>query len=158
MAAVGYKGNAVATNALTASATRTILGVKAGASFGLQIKKMGVSFNGSAAAAGIEVQFVYCTFATNPPGTNSTSITPVQAYGRTLAAGFTAASQWTTSNEPTVVTVLDSRFIQQSGAYEWSTPLGQEDDCALGEGFGIRVVTPAAVTPNYTTHFVVERV
>lgn len=156
MANVGYKVVSVATNALTASATRTVFGIKAGASFGIQVKKIGISFNGSAAAAGIECQLVYCTFATNAPGTNSTSITPVQSYARTLTSGFTAASHWT--SEPTVITVLDSRFIQQSGAYEWSTPLWQEDDTALGEGLAIRCVSPAAVTPNYVAFAVVERI
>lgn len=156
MAQAGYKVNSVSSNALTASATRTVLGIKAGASFGIQTKKIGISFNGSSAAAGIECQLVYCTFATNAPGTNSTSITPVQAYGRTLTAGFTTASHWT--SEPTVITVLDSRFIQQSGAYEWSNPLGTEDDTNLGEGLGIRCITPASVTPNYVTFAVVERI
>jgi hypothetical protein len=156
MAAVGYKVQSLASNALTASATRTVVGAKSGAAFGLQVKKWGASFNGSAAAAGIECQLVYCTFGANAPGTNSTSITPVQAYGRVLTAGFTAAGHWTT--EPTTITLLDSRFIQQSGAYEWSTPLGQEDDCALGEGFAVRLITPAAVTPNYVAHLVLERV
>lgn len=156
MANCGYKAVSASSNALTASATRTVVGVKAGTSFGVQAVKWGVSFNGSAAAAGIECQLVYATFATNAPGTNSTSATIVQEYGRPLTSGMTAAYHWTT--EPTALTVLESKFIQQSGAYEWSIPLGKEPDTALGEGFAVRLLTPAAVTPNYVAFLLVERV
>lgn len=156
MANVGYKIQSLSSNALTASATRTIVGVKSGAAFGLQVVKWGCSFNASAAAAGIELQLVYATWATNAPGTNSTSITATQDYGRPLTNGITGAGHWTT--EPTALTVVESKFIQQSGAYEWSTPLGKEPDCALGEGFAVRCITPAAVTPNYVAFLLVERV
>lgn len=156
MANVGYKIQSLSSNALTASATRTVVGVKSGAAFGLQVVKWGFSFNGSAAAAGIECQLVYSTWATNAPGTNSTSITATQDYGRVLTNGITGAGHWTT--EPTALTVIESKFIQQSGAYEWSVPLGKEPDCALGEGFAVRVITPAAVTPNYVAFLSVERV
>lgn len=156
MAAVGYKVQS-ASNALTASATRTVVGAKAHANSGLQVKKWGVSFDGSAAAAGIQVQLCYVTFATNAPGTNSTTTNAVvQEYGRVLTAGFTGAYHWT--SEPTTVTVLENKYIQQSGAYEWAIPLGQEPDCALGEGFAVRIITPAAVTPNYVAFLGVERV
>jgi hypothetical protein len=156
MANVGYKIQSLSSNALTASATRTVVGVKSGAAFGLQVVKWGFSFNGSAAAAGIECQLVYSTWATNAPGTASTSITATQDYGRVLTNGITGAGHWTT--EPTALTVIESKFIQQSGAYEWSVPLGKEPDCALGEGFAVRVITPAAVTPNYVAFLSVERV
>jgi hypothetical protein len=156
MANVGYKIQSLSSNALTASVTRTVVGVKSGAAFGLQVVKWGFSFNGSAAAAGIECQLVYSTWATNAPGTNSTSITATQDYGRVLTNGITGAGHWTT--EPTALTVIESKFIQQSGAYEWSVPLGKEPDCALGEGFAVRVITPAAVTPNYVAFLSVERV
>jgi hypothetical protein len=158
MANVGYKavtaGGAIA---LSASATKTILGVKAHANSGLQVIKWGVSFDGSAAAAGVAVQLMYTTWATNSPGTNSTTTNAiVQEYGRVLTAGFTAGYNWTT--EPTVLTELESKYIQQSGAYEWSIPLGKEPDCALAEGFVVRVITPAAVTPNIRGFLGVERI
>lgn len=156
MANVGYKIESLSSNALTASATRTVVGVKSGAAFGLQVIKWGISFNGSAAAAGIEVQLNYCTWATNSPGTASTSITATQDYGRTLTNGITGAGHWTT--QPTALSVIESKFIQQSGAYEWSMPLGKEPDCALGEGFAVTCITPAAVTPNYVAFLAVERV
>ena len=107
MAAVGYAVNTgQAAQALTASVARTILGVRAGTAFGIQVKKWAVGFDGSAAAAGIGVELVSATFATNAPGTNSSSVTPEQIYGRTLAHGLTAARHWTT--EPTV---LDPRAM-----------------------------------------------
>lgn len=155
MASIGYTIQS-ASAALTASATKTVVVARAGATFGIQALKWGVSFDGSAAAAGIQCQLVYVTFATGTPGTNSTTITPLQMYGRVLAHGMTAAGHWTT--EPTVVTVLESKYIQQSGAYEWAIPLGKEPETAFSEGLGVRVITPAAVTPNCSAFIQVERV
>lgn len=156
MANVGYKVQS-ASAALTASTTQSVVGAKAHANSGLQVVSWGASFNGSAAAAGIQVQLCYCTFATNSPGTNSTTTSAVnQEYGRVLTAGFTGAYTWT--SEPTTITVLTNRVIQQSGAYEWAIPLGKEPDCALGEGFVVRIITPSAVTPNVVAFLGVERI
>lgn len=158
MANVGYNvvtaGGAIA---LSASTAKTIVGAKAHANSALQVIKWGVSFDGSAAAAGIAVQLMYATWATNSPGTASTTTNAIiQTYGRTLTAGFTGGYNWTT--EPTVLTELETKYIQQSGAYEWAIPLGKEYDCALAEGFVIRVTTPSAVTPNVRGFLGVERV
>lgn len=156
MANVGYKAQSAAVT-LSASATKSVVGVKAHANSGIQVIEWGASFTGSAAATGIQVQLCYATFATNSPGTNSTSISTIpQQYGRVLAAGFTAAYNWTT--EPTVLTVLETEVIQQSGAFKWAIPLGKEPDCALGEGFVVRIITPAAVTPDCQAHIGVERI
>lgn len=132
---------------LTASTTQTILGVKSNAAFGVSLIKAALGFDASAAAAGIKVNLNYCTWATNAPGTNSTSVTPAQISGRLLTHGVTAARTWTT--EPTALTLIGPLTLQQSGLYVWAEPLGFEPDCALGEGFCITVVTPAAVTPSY---------
>jgi hypothetical protein len=156
MAKCGYSVVTGADTALTASATRSVLGVRGNAAFGIDLQKWAVGFDGSAAAAGISVELCYATFATNAPGTNSTSETPVQIYGRALTHGVTAASHWTA--EPTALTVIDEKFISPGGGwFEWAIPLGQTPDSAFSEGFVIRLITDAGVTPNYRAAMWYER-
>lgn len=156
MAKTGYKITTETVRALTASATRTVLGVKSNAAFGVDLNKWGVGFDGSAAAGGVGVELCYATFGANAPGTASTSVTPVQIYGRPLTHGITAATHWTT--EPTALTVIDEKFISPGGGwFEWAIPLGQTPDTALGEGFAIRLITPASVTVNYRAAMWFER-
>lgn len=144
MAKAGYSVGVGADVTLSAATIKTVLGVKSGAAFGLDLYKLGISFDGIVSTAEpVLVELCYCTWATNGPGTNSTSETPIQGYGRVLAHGVTAASNWT--SEPTVLTVLDEwKLHPQMGMKEY-IPLGQTFDCALGEGFAIRCTAPATV-------------
>lgn len=156
MSAVGYSVTTEGAVALSAATAKSILGVKAHANSGLQLKGFEVSFDGvTASAEPVLVELCSATFATNSPGTASTSVTARQKYGRVLTAGFTGGKTWTT--EPTVLTVFkefllapDKGFI----AYQW--PLGQEPDSALAEGFVIRCNAPAAVNVRATLD--VERI
>ena len=157
MAQSGYSiitGGAIA---LTAATAKTILGAKAHANSGLQLKSFEVAFDGvTASAVPVLVEVCYNTFGTNPPGTNSTSVTPVQVYGRVLTAGFTAGKTWTAANEPTTISVIKEFLLAPDKgviAYQW--PLGQEPDTALGEGLSIRVNAPAGVNIRATMN--VER-
>lgn len=142
----GYTVGAGADVALSAGVAKSVLGVKANAAFGLDLYKVSVTFNGVlATAVPVLVELCYATFATNSPGTNSTSETPAQTYGRVIAHGVTAGSNWTT--EPTsLATVLDEFLIHpQTGVKEY-LPLGNTYDCALSEGFVIRCTAAAAVS------------
>ena len=156
MAACGYSivtGGAVA---LTAATAKSILGVKAHANSGVQVKSLEVAFDGvTASAVPVLIELCYATFTTNAPGTASTSVTPAQNYGRVLTAGFTAGKTWTT--EPTVLTVLKELLLPaDKGVLAYQFPLGQEPDSALAEGFVIRCTAPAAV--NVRASMVVERI
>ena len=156
MAACGYSivtGGAVA---LTAATAKSILGVKAHANSGVQVKSLEVAFDGvTASAVPVLIELCYATFATNSPGTASTSVTPAQNYGRVLTAGFTGGKTWTT--EPTVLTVLKELLLPaDKGVLAYQFPLGQEPDSALAEGFVIRCTAPAAV--NVRASMVVERI
>ena len=156
MAACGYSivtGGAVA---LTAATAKSILGVKAHANSGVQVKSLEVAFDGvTASAVPVLIELCYATFATNSPGTASTSVTPAQNYGRVLTAGFTAGKTWTT--EPTVLTVLKELLLPaDKGVLAYQFPLGQEPDSALAEGFVIRCTAPAAVNVRGTLS--VERI
>src|SRR6266571_8703689 len=110
MSKAGYTAPHVATaTALAAGTAKSVIGVSGTANFGVDLTKFRLSFDGvTASAIPVLVELCYATFATNPPGTNSTSITVQQEYGRSIVAGFTAAYAWTAANEPTVLTTLDN--------------------------------------------------
>lgn len=142
-----YSVRAGADVALTAATAKSVLGVRAGASFGLELLMASIAFDASGSSAPtnepILVELCTCTFATNAPGTASTSETPDQWAGRVLTHGTTAASNWTT--EPTVLTPIDEFLIHGQQGMKEFFPLGQEPDTALNDGFVLRVTSPAAV-------------
>jgi len=156
MAAVGYSIQTEGAVALTAATAKTIIGAKAHANSGLQLKGFMVAFDGvTASAVPVLVEVMYSTWATNSPGTNSTATTVRQSYGRVLAAGFTSGKTWTT--EPTVLTPIEEFLLAADKgliAYQW--PLGQEPDAALAEGFVIRCNAPAGV--NVRATMLLERI
>lgn len=156
MSAVGYGLTTEGAVSLSAATAKSIIGVKAHANSGVQVKEFTVGFDGvTASAVPVLVELCYATFATNSPGTNSTSTTPRQAYGRSLTAGFTTAANWTT--EPTALTVLRSMLLTPNGGLViYQYPLGQEPDSALAEGFVIRCTAPATV--NVRGSMTVERI
>jgi hypothetical protein len=131
--------------ALTASTAKTVLGAKAHANSGLLLKKLRVSFNSVTAADQPPlIEICYCTWASNSPGTASTSVTPLQVLGRVITPGFTAGKTWTT--EPTTLTPGDPIYIPPNGGAMYDVPLSDEWDCAVAEGFAIRVTPGASVT------------
>lgn len=134
--------------ALVADTAKTILAIRAGASFALELLMFSLSLRGVGASAPtnepVLIELCTCTFATNStPGTNNTSETPDQIAGRVLAHGMTAFSASTA--EPTVISPIDEFTLHgQQTIKEWF-PLGGEPDCALNEGFLLRVTAPNAV-------------
>lgn len=150
MAKAGYSAPTGAAVALSAATAKSVLGVKSGSAFGVDLKKIRVSFDGvTSTAVPVLVELCYATFATNAPGTNSTSVTPAQVYGRTIAHGVTAARNWT--SEPTVLTVLDEWLLTPNGGLAvYDIPLGDTPDCAVSEGFAVRLTAPATVNARAT--------
>jgi len=155
---VAKSGYAVTTEGAVAlsTTTKSILGVKSGATtanFGVDLIGIRVAFDGTTAGATpVRVELCAASFATNPPGTSSTSVTVRQRYGRLAGTGFTAARNWT--SEPTVLTVLDEWLLTPNGGlviYDW--PLGTSPDSPLGEGFVIRCTADAAVNVRATMYF-----
>lgn len=157
MAKAGYKASTEGYVALSAAATKTVLGVVAPAQFGVDLKKIRIGFNGtSATAEPVRVELCYATFATNAPGTNSTSVTVTQGYGRSITAGFTAAKNWTA--EPTVLTVLDEWPLTPAGGLViYDFPLGDTPDSAVSQGFAIRCITVTGVSPSLLASLQFER-
>lgn len=150
MATSGYSVQTESAVALVAATAKTVIGAKAPAGNGLQMKSFELAFDGvTASAVPVLVEIVSATFATNAPGTNSTSTTPRQLYGRVSAAGFTSAKNWTV--EPTVLVPLKEFLLTpNAGLIAYQFPLGQEPDCALGEGLAIRCTAPANVNVRST--------
>lgn len=157
MAKAGYSAVTAGAVSLSAAATKSVIGVKSGAAFGLDLKKIRYGFDGvTASHAPVLVELCYATFVTNPPGTNSTSLTPQQLYGRVIAHGVTAAKNW--SAEPTVLTVIEEELLTPNGGVLWyDFPLGDTPDCAVDHGFVLRMTTAASVNPNTRATMVWER-
>lgn len=140
-----YKCSTEGAVALAAATAKTVVGIKAHANSGFLLKKVRLGFDGvTASAVPVLWEVCYCTWGANAPGTNSTSTTPVQQGGRVLTAGLTSGKTWTT--EPTTLTVLDDGLLTpNSSLLMYDIPLGDEYDCALGEGFALRLTAPAIV-------------
>lgn len=152
----GYSATTAAAVALAAATRTAVLGHRSGATFGLEWVKGGIYFDGvTASAVPVLVEFCHSTFATNAPGTASTTVTPVQTYGRVLASGQTAARTWTAL--PTVLTVIQERLITpNAGVWEWENFEKARADCGLNEGFVIACTAPAIV--NCRAGIDVERI
>lgn len=138
-----YKTHTEGEVALAAAGTlKSILGVAGNANFGVVLKEVWLDFDGVAAAdKPVKLLVARCTFATNGPGTNSTSTTVKQSNGRHAATGFTAGKGWTA--EPTVIeTVAEEEFSldPNKGMFRYPWPLSEEPDSALGEGWVLRAL------------------
>lgn len=156
MSKAGYGTSTEGTVALAAGVAKSILGVRGNAAFGVDLKNWSISFDGvTASAASVLVELCYATFASNPPGTASTSTTIDQRYGRVGASGMTGGRNWTT--EPTVLTGFAELMLDPyKGALIYDWPLGETPDTDLNHGFVIRCNAPAAVNVRASIRF--ERV
>lgn len=153
MAKAGYSvvtGGAVS---LSASTAKTVLGIKSGAAFGVDLKKAWWGFTGVAASdAPVTCELCYCTWASQAPGTGSSTVTPVQIYGRTITHGVTAAKTWTT--EPTTLTVIgEIPLTPNGGSLLYDIPLGDTWDCAPDHGFALRFTAAASVSVRASLFF-----
>lgn len=154
MAKAGYSATTEADVALVATTAKTVLGVLAPAQFGVDLRGFEIAFDGvTTTDRPVLVEVCTATFATNGPGTNSTSCTIAQRYGRSITTGFTAGYGW--SAEPTVLAVVDVFRVTPNGgtfAYDW--PFGETLDNAVSVGFAIRCTAPtSAVNVRATVKF-----
>jgi hypothetical protein len=158
MAKAGYSVSTSSAVALSAATAKTCLMVIAPSSFGIDLQKFRVEFDGvTASAVPALVELVTSTNASNStPGTGNTSESSniTQLYGRSITTGFTAFSAST--SEPTVLTVVE-RFLLTpcGGTLFYDFPLGTSPDTAVSSGIGIRITAPATV--NARASMVFER-
>jgi hypothetical protein len=154
MSKAGYTISTGAAVALSAATAKSVLCVLAPAQFGVDLKKFRVGFDGvTASAVPVLVELCYSTAATNStPGTNNTTATVNQVYGRTITAGFTGF--YNSTSEPTVLTPFERYTLTPNGGLlVYDIPLGDTPDTAVSNGFVLRCTAPAAVNVNATFWF-----
>lgn len=156
MSSVGYKVDTSAEVSLVGGTAKTALMVITPAQFGGVLRKVRIGFNGvTASAVPVFWEIVRSTNATNStPGTGNTteSANIVQYKGRSITTGFTAFSAST--SEPTVLTRLDGNLLTPAGGLlVYDFPLGDEFECDVSAGLGVRLTAPAAVNARVAVHF-----
>ncbi len=138
---------------LVAATAKSVLTLIAPATFGIDLTKIRVGFDGvTASAVPVMVEMCDNTLASNStPGTansnGNSSIT--QVYGRAIAAGFTGFYNSTT--EPTILSSYDRWTLTPNGGlviYDW--PLGSTHDTPVSAGVTMRCTAPAAVNVTGT--------
>lgn len=158
MASVAYKVDNSAAVALTAATAKTCLMFITPAQFGGCLRKYRIGFDGvTASNVPVLCEIVRSTNATNStPGTANTTETAniVQYKGRSITTGFTAFGAST--SEPTVLTRLEAFLLTPAGGLlVYDFPLGDEFECDVSAGLGIRCTAPNAV--NVRTSLYIER-
>jgi hypothetical protein len=148
VAKAGYTATTGAAVALAAATAKTVLGILAPSTFGADLIAVRVGID---TATTLLVELCATTFATNAPGTASTSVTPAQVYGRSITTGFTAARTWT--SEPTAITVLEEWEFTSGGTAIYDIPLGDSYDCAVSTGFSLRFTAGATANARATMKF-----
>jgi len=147
MVAFGVSGKTIAaTSTLT-----TDLGVQCPAQQAVTLDEVDVGFDGTNSANGPGIIDIgHCTFATNPPGTNSTSVTPVKSdSARTETVQSTCGKTWTT--QPTVITIWKSFLCPvYMGSALAPLPLLKPMIAKGGGGIVLSSTLPASVTANLT--------
>lgn len=137
----------------TGTAIRTMLQLASGATIGqMTIVEWGISFDGSAAAAGIKCEL----FGTTVAATMSTALAATDVgklnnpsqdasslqYG-TLLSGFATAA--VTEGVVANARMFDMQFIQPTNQYVKQWPLGREPVIAVAQFLRVRVTSAASV-------------
>lgn len=153
MAKAGYSIDSEGAVALAAATAKSVLGVNGTSAFGVDLLGFTISFDGVTSGNGaVLIEICQATFATNAPGTASTTVTVDQRYGRAITAGFTGAKNWTT--EPTVLTVITGFYIDPYKAtFTHDYALGNTPDTPVSNGFVLRCNAPQVVNCRATMRF-----
>jgi hypothetical protein len=137
------------TVACVAATPKSVLGSKAAANVCVKLTEVGASFDGATSSNAPAVcEFMQATFATNAPGTNSTTVTPAKRdTGRAETVQGTHAKTWTV--EPTVLTLQRPLDIGQfNGVVVYMHPFASPFVIIGGQGAALRITSPNNV--NFT--------
>ncbi|MEO8007149.1 MAG: hypothetical protein ABI728_01320 [Betaproteobacteria bacterium] len=135
----------------TGTAIKTMLQLKP---FNIcKIRSWGISFDGSAAAAGIKCELLDTgTIFGTVTASADVDVHKVESVEQAVAsiAGLTlgtSATGYTCTSEGsiTAVRMFDAQLIQPTNQYKWDFPLGCEPRCIIGNAVRIRVTAAAAV-------------
>jgi len=136
-----------------ATGLKTAIGIKAATNVVLKLMEAMFSFDGSTSTATpAQCEFDQITFATNGPGTASTSVTPSKTdTGRGETIQATAAKTWT--SQPTAITVQwPIAVAQYNGIYHYVNPFVSPFICIGGQGCGISINSSATVNFSGKLH------
>jgi|SRR5665647_3639872 len=134
----------------TGTAIKTLLQIATPSTKGLQVIEWGISFDGSAAGAGIKCELL-------ETGAVAATVTAhvaagVQPYNDANAPASlmtlgTGATGYTSTAEGTITAtrVFDSQFIQPTNQYVKQYPLDEGPDIAVSRFLRVRVTAAAAV-------------
>jgi len=126
--------------ALVAATVKTVIGVFGSATDTICLKRVRLSF---ASVTATDVPALVEVGITTTAGPVGTAFTPVQIVGSTLASSSTAGYNY--SAEPTYNRVFESLYVPvNNGLVEWFYPLGEEPQCDISQGFGVRITAPQA--------------
>ena len=143
---------AVSNKTLACTSTlTTILGAKCAAQQAITVDEIDAGFDGTNSANGPGIiDMGFCTFATNPPGTNSTANAGVFSdSGRPETIQTSGGRSWTV--QPTVITIWKSFLVPSyMGSAIAPLPLMKPMIAKGGNGVTLSVTMPAAVTANLT--------
>jgi hypothetical protein len=145
--AFGVSGKTIAaTSTLT-----TDLGIQCAAQQAITLDEVDVGFDGTNSANGPGIiDLGQCTYATNAPGTNSTTVTAVASdSGRPETIQSKGGKTWTA--QPTVITIWKSFLVPTyMGSAIAPLPLSKPMIAKGGGGVSLASTLPASVTANLT--------
>jgi hypothetical protein len=134
----------------TGTAIKTLLQLATPSTLDITIKAWGISFDGAAAAAGVQCELV----ETGSVGATVTAHVAAGLVKQNVPAGLasqltlgTSATGYTASAEGAITTtrMFDSITIQPTGAYVFQWPLGDEPVVEASKILRVRVDAVAAV-------------
>ena len=135
----------------TGTAIKTLLQLATPATTTIAIKAWGISFDGSAAAAGIKCELVEtgavaATVTAHVAAGIVRLSNPASTETSTLTLG-TAATGYTASAEGTITAtrVLDAELVQPTNQYIYQWPLGEWPRIEVSKFVRVRVTAAAAV-------------
>ena len=132
---------------------KTAIAIDAATNVCVKVMEASFSFDGSTSGnAPAQCEFDQITFATNAPGTNSTTVTPSKSdTGRGETIQATAGKTWTA--QPTVITLQWPIAVgQYNGIYHYVNPFVSPFIIIGGKGAGISINTPNTVNFSGKLH------
>lgn len=131
------------TVALVAATPKSVAGFKAPANQAVVVDGINIGFDSTnPSGAPVIVELCSCTFATQPPGTASTAVTPgPYDQARPETPQISAAKNWAT--EPTVITVVETFNVPSyTGSAIVPLPLTKPFIVKGGNGMVLRCNSP----------------
>lgn len=138
----------------TGTAIKTLLQVKPSATNTIQVVEWGISFDGSAAAAGIKVELLEADVAATVTASVAADIVKLDASAlangdptTNLIVVGTTSTGYTSTAEGTITAtrVFDAQLVQPTNQYVKQFPLGLEPVIQVSKFLRIRVTAAAAV-------------